>query len=153
MAWLEFILFLIITALLIFAAIYSVKGAAELAKFDLKSNKDLENAHKWLTYASIVGWVGVGLIIFAIVLSIYTLSSHNKFLSFFSLAVVIALGVLAALAWTNINKAGDDVKDIPVIKTALNDTIVATLAAIIGGVVLFGTFIYLSYTTSKSKSS
>lgn len=150
MAWLEFILFLIITALLIFSAIYSVKAAAELAKFDFKSNKDLENAHKWLTYASIVGWIGVGLIIFAIVLSLYTLSSHNKFLSFFSLAVVITLGVLAALGWTNINKAGDDVKDIPIIKTALNDAIVATLAAIIGGVVLFGTFIYLSYTTSKS---
>jgi uncharacterized membrane protein YidH (DUF202 family) len=148
MAWLEFILFLIITALLIFSAIYSVKAAAELAKFDLKSNTDLENAHKWLTYASIVGWIGVGLIIFAIFISIYTLSSHNKFLSFFSLAVVIALGVLAALGWTNINKAGDDVKDIPIIKTALNDTIVATLAAIIGGVVLFGTFIYLSYRSS-----
>ena len=150
MSWVEFILFLIITALLVFAAIYSVKAASELAKFDLKSNQDLENAHKWLTYASIVGWIGVGLIVFAVVLSLYSRSSHNKFLSFFALAVVIALGVLCALGWHNINKASNDVKDIPIIKTALHDTIVATLAAIIGGVILFGVFIYLSFRGSST---
>lgn len=150
MAWLEFILFLIITALLIFAAIYSVKAASELAKFDLKSNKDLENAHKWLTYASIVGWIGVGIIVFLVILSIYAHSHQSKFLSFFALAIVIAMGVLAALGWSNINKASKDVKDIPIIKTALHDAVVATLAAIIGGVVLFIAFIYLSYTSSAT---
>ena len=98
MAIAQFLLFLIITALLVFAAIYSVKAASELAKFGLGNDKDVDNAHKWLTYASVVGWLGVGLIIVAMILSLYSGSGFSKFLSFFALSVVIALGVLSQLA-------------------------------------------------------
>ena len=151
MSWLELLLFIVIIVLLIFSAVYSVKAAAELAKFDYKSDKNLDQAHKWLTYASIVGWIGVGLIILGTVLTIYIGSSPGKFLTFFSLAVVISLGILCALGWDNIDKASKDVTDIPVVETAKHDAIVATLTSIIGGIILLALFIYLMFHDSRKK--
>lgn len=141
-----FILFLVILILLVFSSVYAVRAAAELAKTDYKSNANLDRAYKWLVYASIIGWIGVGLVIFGIILSLYLGSSPGGILSFFTLAVIISLGVLCALGWDDINNSTKKGSNID---TAKKYVMISTLTSIIGGMVLSGLFIYISFIKSK----
>lgn len=153
MSILQLILLIIIIILIIISAIYSVKAAAEIAKLsNYESDDHLDLAHKWLTYASIVGWVGVALLFIIIFLLAYTRSSRLAFPIFFALAIVISLGVLAAMGWSQINQSKN--KDVGIIKTARSDATISALTALIGGVLLMGIFIYLVFfSTAKSEES
>lgn len=149
MSILQLILFIVVTILIIISAIYTVKAAAEIAKFsNFKTDKHLDLAHKWLTYASIVGWVGVALLILGIFLMVYTLSSRLTFIIFFALAIILALGVLAALGASQINQSEN--LGVGIIKTAFDDALVATLTALIGGILLMGVFFYLVFFSTAS---
>lgn len=142
------IIFLVVAVILLAVAggfiTHTAATLTGLAGYD--ANKDLQTAHKYSSWAAVVTWITIALIIVGGVLMIFFFPeeaeaeavsglSFGKILVylFIFLAVVgiFVVGILSAIAASDISKSG--VQDN---KLTYRNSIIATVLAILGGVTL-----------------
>ena len=115
-----------------------------------KTNKDLQSAHKYSIWASILGWISVALFLAAaVIIFIYSAEIYESGfadylvtgLLFFTLSGAALIGVLSAITASDINKSKVENND-----NSYRQAIIATIIAIFAFVgVLVAFFIKLFY--------
>ncbi len=145
MSILELILLFLAGIILIISAVFASIAANQITKIPKStSNKHLIDAHSWLTWGSVLSWLGIALIIAIIILYIFYNSKSgdkNKALEFssdgvirFSLFLVIGLlivgGIFSAIAANEIDKSGSTgVQE----QNARSSAVIAAVLALVGG--------------------
>jgi amino acid transporter len=162
MSLLELFFLVIAGILLIIAAVFAVLGAVEITRVrDYKSDSNLDRAHKWLTWASVVGWIGVFIILLLIILYIYysagstssgesySYSFEVRFFLFLTWGTLIACGSLAALGAVDIQNSSKVVEARQ--KGAQKSAIIATVLALAGGGLIFIAFFVALFRNPSGK--
>lgn len=131
------------------AAFFMAKSAAEVTDVDKwEDDKELREAHKWMTWAAVTGWVSVGLVILLIIIYIiiiFTLGEYavrwviTGFLVLILIAMAIA-GSLSALGASRI-RASTKFEEADK-KGAYRDAIIGAVAALVGFVIVGGLFLW-----------
>ena len=128
----------------------SVFAASELTKTSgYKNDPKLKSAHKWLTWSSVVAWVGIVILLIMLIIYIDQASkaqsgdmSHTwgvRLFLFFTLAILIAAGVMAAMGAVDIQNSKNTAE---VKKTgAQNNAIAATVLMLAGAGLIIIAFI------------
>lgn len=158
----ELLLLIITVLLLIISAVYSVMAAIAIAKLDgYESNPNLDKSHKWLTWSSVISWIGITIIVLLIIFYIYqnskgegeTFSSNLavRIFLFLTLVILITAGVLSA------NAAIDMENSSRVLEAnnsgAYKDAVISTVLALAGGGLILIAFIASLFNSGTSTSS
>ena len=111
-------------------------------------NKDLREAHKWMTWAAVVGWVSVGLVILLIiiyVIFVFAVGSESsdwvvKGFLLLILAAMAVAGSLSALGASRMRLSSQfkEVRD----NKAYENAIIAAVAALVGFVLVGALFLW-----------
>lgn len=146
----ELVLLVIAGLLLIMAAMLSVFAASELTKTSgYKNDAKLKSSHKWLTWSSVVAWVGIVILLIMLIVYIDQASKAQsgdmsstwgvRLFLFFTLAILIAAGVMAALGAIDIQNS----KNVAEVKKtgAQNNAIAATVLMLAGAGLIIIAFI------------
>lgn len=159
-----FELFLLVIAmlLLIISAVFSVLAASNIAKIDgYQNDPNLDRAHKWLTWASVISWIGIGILILLIIVYIYqnsestgkgsSLSSNwaVRIFLFLILIILIVSGVLAANAAIDIQSSSNVVAARN--SGAQKDAIISTILSLAGGGLVLMAFVYSLFNSGSAK--
>lgn len=151
----ELILLVIAGLLLIIAAIFNVLAASQIAKINnFKSDSKLNSAHKWLTWASVISWIGVAIIIVIIILYIYHTSKSSgsgrdlssnwilRIFLFLILAVLITAGIFSAVGAVDIQNSAR-VSEAKATGAQTNAIIATVLSLAGGGLIIIGFIVSL----------
>jgi hypothetical protein len=131
------------------SAYYMAKSAAEITDVDKwEKDKNLREAHKWMTWAAVVGWVCVGLVILLLIIYIilvfsvgeYAVSWIVKGFLLLILASMAVAGSLSALGASQI-RASPLFKEADQ-KGAYQDAIIGAVSALVGFVFIGGLFLW-----------
>ncbi len=118
-------LLLILVAVMIASLVFATKSASDITKITVpnskswKNNTNLQDAHNMLTWLAVGGWISVALILFGLVVFLFT-GGKEKIngkanpvfigLLLTVTGVTIAVGVLSILASQNLAKAPNNAK-------------------------------------------
>lgn len=158
----ELVLLILVALLLVIAAVFAVLAALQVTQVSgYDSDAKLRTAHKWLTWASVVGWLGVIIIIVMVVVYINQQSkssAHGKdvssnwvlrFFLFSTLAILIIMGIFSAIGAVDIDKSG---KSEEAKKTgAQRSANAATVLALMGGGLVLIAFIVSLFNKGTAK--
>ena len=142
---------------------FASNSAVRLAGLpEYSSNDKLKTAHKYLTWASIIGWITVAVLIIGTILSVVfapeeteagmvTGASAKDYivygLLFLTLLSTFAVGILAALAATDIHNSGVTNNNL----SYRNSIISAVLAIVVAVSILIALIARFLYKPSKNK--
>lgn len=141
------------------AAGFVSSAATKITKTkDWRKDHDLKKAHTYLSWSAAVGWIGLALIVLLVVLyMVFGLETAEefggwvvKFFLFLTLVVLLTTGSLAAIGASYINKSPN--RDAARATGSYRDAIIATVLAIIAGVLIGGLFLYVMFHKPKSKA-
>lgn len=144
---LEIIFLVVAVILLAIAGGFITHTAATLTGLEgYSNNKDLQNAHKYSSWAAVVTWITIALIIVGGVLMIFFFPEETEaeavsgfsfgkifvyLFIFLAVVGIFVVGILSAITASDISKSG--VSDN---KLTYRNSIIATVLAILGGVIL-----------------
>lgn len=131
------------------SAYYMARSAAEVTDVkDWEKDKELREAHKWMTWAAVVGWVSVGLVILLIILYIiliYTIGESDAgwIIKGFLLIILAAMAIAGSLSALGASKMRSSSKFNDVDRTgAYRNAIIASVSALVGFVLIGGLFLW-----------
>lgn len=116
-----------------------------------KTDPDLQTAHRYVTWAAILSWISVALIIGGIIAYVIFGSETVEVtgnwvvygLLFFTLLLILTVGILSAIAAYNINKTSADNSG------SYRQSIIAAVLAIIGFVLVLGIILFKAFHKPK----
>nr|QBK90749.1 MAG: uncharacterized protein LCPAC201_00500 [Pithovirus LCPAC201] len=131
------------------SAFFMAKSAVEITEVkEWEKDKDLREGHKWMSWAAVVGWVSVGLVILLVIIYIILIFALGggtagwvvKGSLLIILTAMAIAGVLSALGATRIRnsplfKEADK-------KGAFRDAIIAAILVFVGFVIIGGLFLW-----------
>lgn len=154
------LIFIVLIAISAVAATYAIKSERALANNpSFSGDQNLQDAHKYLLIAGIVGWTTIGIIILLIVLYLvfgaetimYTGSIVTIILGLLSIALAATVGILSAIGANDMRKSpnftnqGQD-------KEAYDDALIASICGIASvGLLIITVIIYWINRYRKSR--
>lgn len=143
-------------AVLSIAGYYATDAAVKVTKIpNYKDNQKLKSAHSYLSWAAVVTWITVALLLIAGILYLFFAwetaeETGGYVIDFFlgiSLLAVITVGILSAVGAADVNDSGVSDK-----KNANRQAVIAAILAIVGFVLIVGLLLYkLLYNPKKNK--
>ena len=139
------------------AGYFATAAAVKVTKIDNWDNNDkLRSAHRNLTWAAVITWITIALILVgAILYFIYgleTAAETGKYVAWgllaLSLIAVIFVGILSAIAASDINTSGVSDK-----KSADRDAVIAAILGIVGSVLIITVLLISVFYKPKKKES
>lgn len=137
------------------AGYYATDAAVKVTKIpNYKDNKKLKTAHSYLSWAAVITWITVALLLVAGIAYLFlageTIEVTGSYVvdGFLALSLfsVITIGILSAVGAADINDSGVSDK-----KNANRQAVIAAILAIIGFVLITGLLLFKLLYKPKSK--
>ena len=141
---LDFILFVVSAVLLAVSGGFVARAAAAVESIDgYSGSTQLQKVHKYLSWSAVTAWVGFALIVVLVVIYVViggesiemTGGIISKGLLLLTLAIAVTTGVLAMIGSIEFKGTGQGGE-------ALRDSVIATITALGGSLVILGIFLY-----------